>query len=85
MTTDDEGWILVWKRSHMENTTSLHVLTCSYHISDYYKISTTYDSRWYYTNKKCFNLIAYTIVAYHQGKIIYNYKGIREYLITSMT
>ena len=60
----------------------LSPLTCTSYFSDYYKSCTTYDSGWCnIPNKKRFNPIEQMIVAYHNGTIIYAYKGIFNYNI----
>ena len=79
MTTNGEGWTLVWKHSYIE---TLPLSTNMYYYSDYYKSCTTHDSGWCnIPNKKRFNPTEQMIVAYHRGTIVYAYKGIFNYSI----
>jgi len=77
MTTDSGGWTLVWQHSYMETSP---LSTNMYYYSDYYKGCATYASGWCnIPNKKCFNPTEQMIVAYHNKKVVYAYKGVFNY------
>ena len=79
METDGGGWTLVWTHSYLE---TLPLSTNMYYYSHYYKSCTTYTSGWCnIPNKKHFNPTEQMIVAYHEGTIVYAYKGIFNYNI----
>ena len=79
MTTDSGGWTLVWQHSYME---TLPLSTNMYYFSDYYKACATYASGWCnIPDKKRFNPTEQMIVAYHQGTIVWAYKGVFNYNI----
>jgi len=79
MKTDGGGWTLVWQHSYMETSP---LSTKMYYFSDYYKACATYASGWCnIPDKKRFNPKEQMIVAYHQGTIVYAYKGVFNYNI----
>ena len=79
MTTDGGGWTLVWQHSYMETSP---LSTNMYYFSDYYKACATYASGWCnIPNKKRFNPTEQMIVAYHQGNVVWAYKGVFNYNI----
>ena len=79
MTTDSGGWTLVWQHSYMETSP---LSTNMYYFSEYYKACATYASGWCnIPNKKRFNPTEQMIIAYHDKKVVYAYKGVFNYNI----
>ena len=68
------GWTLVWQHSYMENLPLSHNMTF---FSDYNKSCTTRASGWCnIPNKARFGATEQMIVAYHNGIVVYAYKGL---------
>ena len=79
MTTDSGGWTLVWQHSYMETAP---LSTNMYYFSDFYKACATFASGWCnIPDKQRFNPTEQMIVVYHQGTIVYAYKGVFNYNI----
>ena len=73
-TLDGGGWMLVWQHSYMED---LPLTTNMTFFSDYYKPCTQHATGWCnIPNKARFNPTEQMIVAYHNKRVIYAYKGV---------
>ena len=73
-TLDGGGWTLVWQHSYMED---LPLTTNMTFFSDYYKPCTQRGTSWCnIPNKARFNPTEQMIVAYHNKKVVYAYKGV---------
>ena len=76
MSLDDGGWTLVWKNSFMDN---LPLSDNMRYYSGYYKPCTSItDGGWCNIPKKAdkFNPKEQMIVAYHNTRVVYAYKGL---------
>ena len=73
-TLDGGGWTLVWQHSYMED----HPLTTNMtFFSDYYKPCTQHATSWCnIPNKARFDPTEQMIVAYHNKRVVYAYKGV---------
>lgn len=68
------GWTLVWQHSYKED---LPLNTNMRFFSDYYKACTQHATSWCnIPNKARFNPTEQMIVAYHNKKLVYAYKGV---------
>ena len=68
------GWTLVWQHSYMED---LPLTTNMRFFSNYYKACTQHATSWCnIPNKARFNPTKQMIVAYHNKRVIYAYKGV---------
>ena len=73
-TLDGGGWSLVWQHSYMED---LPLTTNMTFFSNYYKPCTQHATSWCnIPNKARFNPTEQMIVAYHNKKVVYAYKGV---------
>ena len=67
------GWTLVWKHSYLE---VLPLTTDMYYFSSLYRPCTSLDAGWCnIPNKSRFNSTEMMIVAYHNKRVVYAYRG----------
>ena len=68
------GWTLVWQHSYMED---LPLTTNMRFFSNYYKACSQHATSWCnIPNKARFNPTEQMIVAYHNKRVVYAYKGV---------
>jgi hypothetical protein len=73
MTTCGGGWTLAWKHSYMEVSP---LTTDMYYFSTHYRPCTDLNSGWCnIPYKSRFNATEMMIVAYHNKRVVYAYKG----------
>ena len=73
-TLDGGGWTLVWQHSYMED---FPLSTNMTFFSNYYKACTQHATSWCNVpNKARFYPTEQMIVAYHNKKVVYAYKGV---------
>ena len=71
---DGGGWTLVWQHSYMED---LPLTTNMRFFSNYYRACTQHATSWCnIPNKARFNPTEQMIVAYHNKKVVYAYRGV---------
>ena len=71
---DGGGWTLVWQHSYMED---LPLTTNMRFFSNYYKACTQHATSWCnIPNKARYNPTEQMIVAYHNKRVAYAYKGV---------